>query len=260
MQIQFVRNATLIIRSGKQVILLDPMLAEAGSIPPFALLRHKAVRNPLVPVPESATLALADVTHALITHCQRGHADHLDRKGTRLLASMKVPTFCRKADEQHLRRKSIDARPLVTNERQPFLGGHITPVLARHGHGWIASLMGSGVGYFIELSGEPSLYVAGDTVLTDDVRRVLLDLRPDVAVVAAGNASVDVGAPILMSIEEVMEFTALAPGRVVANHLEALNHCPITRAQVATAAKAAGLCEKLSIPADGDILEFEKGR
>ena len=42
---------------------------------------------------------------------------------------------------------------------------------------------------------------------------------------------------------------------VVANHLEALNHCPTTRVEREWL-QSEGLCEKVQIPADGESLEF----
>lgn len=258
MKIEFLRSATLIVHTGEHRILVDPMLADMGALPPFSIFRHEKRRNPLVPLPPKSEASLKSVTAALITHCKYGHADHLDRAGCRFLVANNLPTFCRADDSRYLARRHIDARALKLGEQNEFLGGSITPVRARHGHGWIAALMGPGVGYFIEMPGEPSLYIAGDTVMTDDVRRTLTRLRPDIAIVAAGNASVDIGKPILMSLDEVMEFARLAPGRVVANHLEALNHCPISRTQLREVSKRAGLEAKIEIPADGEVLHFER--
>lgn len=256
MEIEFVRSATLIMRYGGNAILVDPMLAKKGAIPSFSFVRHKAQRNPTVPLPQNAKHSLSTVTHALITHCKRGHADHLDRAGTKFLRERQIPTYCRVEDAAFLKKKGLNVLPLETSKRQPFLGGYITPVPAKHGHGWISSLMGRGVGYLVEPHGQPSVYIAGDTVMTDDVRNTLKAGSPDIAIVAAGNASLDIGKPILMSIDEVMEFAALAPGVVVANHLEALNHCPLTRSQVAKAAAKAGLGDKMRIPDDGETYQF----
>jgi hypothetical protein len=66
--------------------------------------------------------------------------------------------------------------------------------------------MANGVGFFLKLLNEPSIYIRGDTVLTDDVKRALTELKPDITVVAAGRARMDVGQALLMSIDEVMEF------------------------------------------------------
>lgn len=53
--------------------------------------------------------------------------------------------------------------------------------------------MAHGHGFFIQLPGEPSLYLAGDTVLTDDVRNCLTQRQPDVSVLPAGGARFDLG-------------------------------------------------------------------
>ena len=256
MQIEFIRNATLILHFDGKAVLVDPMLAKKGAIPCFSFFRHQPRRNPTVALPSNAHDSLSKVTHALITHCKRGHADHLDRAGAGFLRSNSIPTYCRVEDAAYLRNKGIDAIPLDTRIKQSFLGGYITPIPAKHGHGWISSVMGRGVGYMIEPTGNPSVYIAGDTVLTHDVRNALTGLAPDIAIVAAGNASVDLGKPILMSLEEVLEFTALAPGIVVANHLEALNHCPLSRSQLKSTAKLAGLDHKMRIPQDGETIDF----
>jgi len=118
-------------------------------------------------------------------------------------------------------------------------------------------LMANGAGYYLRLPGEPSLYVSGDTVYTEDVERTLDDLQPDIAVVAAGSASLDVGRPILMDMDELLVFVQKAPGRVVANHLEALNHCPTTRMQLDEELERRGLRSKVFIPNDGETIKFK---
>jgi L-ascorbate metabolism protein UlaG (beta-lactamase superfamily) len=195
------------------------------------------------------------VSAGLVTHCRRGHLDHLDRMGRELLAGGDLPVYCNARDEPYLRKRGLRAEPVRIEEKRDFLGGSVTAFNAVHGYGLLAKLMGPGAGYLIELPGEPTIYVSGDTVLTDEVRRVLVERRPDVAVMAAGAASFDVGRPILMPLAEQLEFARLAPGIVVANHLEAMNHCPETRAELRTALAAAGLAERVRIPADGEVMD-----
>lgn len=258
MKLSFLRNATLVINSGDHHILVDPMLSPPGSLMSMARFRHKSKRNPLVHLPSNSEDVLASVTSCIITHCQLGHVDHLDRDGIRMLHDRGIPTFCREGDVTYLAKKGIGATPLTMNKRQPYLGGTITPIPTKHGYGWISRLMGPGVGYVIELPGEPSLYLSGDTVLTGCVRDTLREMKPDISVVAAGGASLDIGQPILMRLDDVLEFIELAPGHVIANHLEAVNHCPVTRRQLLDAARKKGLAEKLSIPADGEVLVFDE--
>lgn len=256
MQIHFLRNATLIIRSGAQHVLVDPMLGTPCSLPPYAFWRHRAARNPLRPLPESAAAALPEVTAALITHCRFGHFDHLDPAGWRFLARQGVPVWAQAGDVGYLGRRGVAAAGVRAGEVRPFLNGSLLAIPTQHGTGLIGRLMGPGLGYLLRLPGEPSLYLSGDTVLTPAVRRVLAEERPDVVVLAAGSASLDVGAPILMPLPELLEAARLAPGRVIATHMEALNHCPTTRAQLRRAAADAGLLHKVTIPADGDVVRI----
>jgi L-ascorbate metabolism protein UlaG (beta-lactamase superfamily) len=126
----------------------------------------------------------------------------------------------------------------------------------RHGKGLVSLLMEHGVGYFIEMPGEPSLYLSGDTILTQEVLDFLARHQPDVCVVPAGGARFDLGHEIIMGVEEVLQFAAAARGIVVANHLEALSHCPVQRTQLVDAARRAGLGQRLQVPADGQSLTY----
>ena len=251
MQVHFIRNATLIIQTGEYRILVDPMLGPKGSGPSFSFIRHKSQRNPIVDLPENAEEMLETVTCGLVTH---RHFDHLDPVGINLLAQRQIPVYCSLWDEAHLQKKGINTIALSINQSHDFLNGRITVFEAAHGYGLIGKLMGHGVGYLLELPDEPSLYISGDTVLTPTVRHVLAELQPDLAVLAAGRASLDWGKPILMPLNEMLEFVQLAPGKVIATHMEALNHCPVTRAQFRGAMIQAGLIDKVFIPDDGNVL------
>lgn len=254
MQILFIRNATLVIYTGSQHILVDPMLGPKGSLPSCAFFRHRSQRNPTAPLPANVKPVLETITAGLVTHCRRGHLDHLDRAGWRLLARQQVPVYCNRLDETYLLRRGIITVALQPNQRHKFLGGSIMAFETAHGYGVIGKLMGTGLGYLVELPGEPSIYISGDTVLTTEVRQVLTDLRPNVAVLNAGSASLDIGRPILMPMTDLLEFVRLAPGDVIAVHMEALNHCPTTRTQFREAVIQAGLAHKVRIPADGEVL------
>ncbi|MET1080732.1 MAG: MBL fold metallo-hydrolase [Pseudomonas sp.] len=257
MHIHHLRNATVILQFGPHRVLVDPMLAPQDSLPPLRLFGARQ-RNPRVELPESTPAALESVTHCLITHCQKGHFDHLDRSAKRWLRERQTPVICTPHDAPYLRTRGLNAQPLPDDHAQPsaFLGGQIRTVRCTHGHGWVGRLMEHGVGYLIELPDEPSLYLAGDTVLTPTVEAFVRRHQPDVCLVPAGGARFDLGHDIIMGVEEVLAFTRLAHGQVVANHLEALSHCPVTRQALAAAAQAAGLRNRLQIPADGECLTF----
>jgi L-ascorbate metabolism protein UlaG (beta-lactamase superfamily) len=253
-RITLLRNATLVVEGGDQRLVVDPSLGPPRRRPPLSVIRSRPALNPTVALPEAAREQLTGITGALVTHFRFGHTDHLDAGGRRLLAEAGVPTACQPSDVRKLRRAGIDAHPVSPDQAIGLLGGELRSVPALHGRGLVGRLMGPGVGYLLRLPGEPSLYLSGDTILTDEVRAVLERERPDIAILHSGGAQLDIGSPILMTLEEQLEFVRLAPDRVIAVHQEALDHCGITRAELKDALREAGLLEQVDVPADGEAI------
>ncbi|TFH87254.1 MBL fold metallo-hydrolase [Billgrantia azerbaijanica] len=257
MKITQLRNATVIIEANDRVILLDPMLAPKGAIPALKYLTRSRHRNPLVELPQGTGALLERVTHCLITHCQKGHFDHLDRAAVKWLREHQVPTVCMEGDADYLMRKGLKVSVLdARSEAQAFLGGTIVPIPCVHGHGLVGSMMAHGHGFFIQFPGEPSLYIAGDTVLTDDVKGCLTHRQPEVSILPAGGARFDLGGEIIMGEDDVIAASYLSAGIIVANHLEALDHCPVSRNDLARRCQRENLQDRLLIPADGQTLTF----
>lgn len=256
MKIQHIRNACMVIYCNEHRILVDPCLNPKGSLPPYTLFRKRPRFNPIVDLPPNSEVVLSQVTCGLITHFRYGHFDHLDKSGLRLLEQKQVPVYCNSIDAPYLKRRSIKTKPLAMKKINPFVSGSITPFPTAHGRGLAGMFMGSGAGYFIELPGEKSIYISGDTVMTETVRQVLNGLRPDISILNAGTAVLDFGRPILMSLEEQLDFIKTAPGKVIAVHMEAFNHCLTTRDMLRNAVSKEGLADKVMIPADGELMEF----
>lgn len=249
------------METGENHILVDPMLGAKGTLPPFAWFRHTPASNPLVSLPENATGILAKVTHCFITHSRTfgirafQHTDHLDREGESFLKQKNIPVVCPDKDASYLEKLGLNVVKAVSYQNpEPFLDGEITAVRAQHGRGWIRHLMANGAGFFLRLPGEPSVYISGDTVYTKDVEQALETLRPDLSVVAAGSASLDIGGPILMPVEEIIAFVRKSPNQVMANHMDCLNHCPTTRTSLKEALEQAGLASRVIIPKDGESI------
>lgn len=254
MKIHHLRNATLVIETEKHVILVDPMLGKRKTIPPFTIFRYKPKRNPLVALPKNSREILSKVTHCLITHL---HPDHIDKAGEVFLRRKSIAVICSSKDEKELTKRGLNiVQTLNYWEPQPFLDGRIIGIPALHGYGFIAKLMGNVMGFYIELANEKSIYISSDTIFTDDVQKVLIELKPDIATVACGTARLDFGQPLLMRMNDILKFAALAPGKVFANHLEALNHCPTTREELKRALSENDLLSKTAIPNDGYAIEY----
>src|SRR5437773_12499364 len=111
MRITTLRNATLMLEwtAGAEsvALLVDPMLAGRGALPRLRFGRGSGSRNPLVDLPRGADELLARTTHALITHCRRGHFDHLDSAGRRFLRERATPVFCTPGDATWLEQRGL---------------------------------------------------------------------------------------------------------------------------------------------------------
>jgi L-ascorbate metabolism protein UlaG (beta-lactamase superfamily) len=254
MKFHHLRNATLVIETDEHVILVDPMLGKRKTIAPFTLFRYKPKRNPLVALPKNSREILSKVTHCLITHL---HPDHIDKAGEVFLRRKNIPVTCSIKDEKTLTTRGLNiVQSLNYWEPQEFLNGKITGIPAIHGYGFIAKLMGNVMGFHIELANEKSVYISSDTIFTEHVQKVLVEFKPEIAVVACGTARLDIGQPLLMRMNDILKFVALAPNQVFANHLEALNHCPTTRKELREALSENGLLDKVSIPEDGENVSY----
>lgn len=258
MKIQQLRNATIVLEFDQYRVLVDPMLSPKHALPPLKF-SGGMLRNPTVELPRQAEHALAGVTHCLITHCQKGHFDHLDRAGKTWLRERQIPVICTAHDAAHLAGKGLNVQALppdTDSKKSPFLGGLISTVPCVHGRGFVGSLMEHGVGYFIQIPGEPSLYLSGDTIFTPRIHEFLWSRQPEVSVVPAGGAQFDIGGEIIMGVEDTLKFTRVSKGVVIANHLEAISHCPVTRDQLLIAAQHAGLGNQLLVPQDGEKIDL----
>ncbi len=244
----------MIIQANGQVILVDPMLGSVGTIPPFSVIKYKAKKNPIVPLPEKCRPLLDMVTHCLITH---KHHDHLDKEAEKYLIEKNIPIYCSVKDRKIFEKKGLQVvRTINYWKRSDFVGGKIMGIPATHGYGFVAKQMGNVMGYYIALPDQPAIYLSSDTIYTDDVDKVLQEYQPDISVLACGSAQLDVFLPLLMTMEDILKFVENAPGKVIANHLEALNHCPTTRAQLKEKLTENGLLDKVWIPEDGDSMEI----
>jgi L-ascorbate metabolism protein UlaG (beta-lactamase superfamily) len=236
-RLTLIRNATLLVELAGRTILVDPMLDDAGARPAVEGTPNPRP-NPLVPLPRPAEEIVRGLDALVVTHL---HRDHFDDTAARLVPR-DVPAFCQPEDEARLRGLGLDVRPVddvvdwdgVTLART---GGH-------HGTGELGAALGPVSGFVLD-----GLYVAGDTIWCPEVEAAIVRHRPRVAVVNGSGARFLEGDPIVMTSADVREVVARVE-TVVVVHLEALNHCVETRADVRTHAPGA------LVPEDGETLEL----
>jgi len=244
----------MVIETEKDVILIDPMLGSKGTLATFTFFRFKAQKNPIVSLPYSCNKILKKVTHCLITH---KHPDHLDPEAERFLNEKKIPVTCSFKDEILFKKKGLNVvQSLDYWKKTIFLGGTIEGIPARHGYGFVAKPMGNVMGFYIKLPNQKTIYLSSDTIYTDAVDKVLKEYKPDISVIACGSAQLDVFKPLLMTMKDIIKFIKNSPNIVIANHLEAVNHCPTTREALRNEIKKHHINKKVNIPMDGEIIKI----
>lgn len=253
MKIHFVRHATFAFEMGGARVLVDPMLGEAGTAPAVPNTPNERP-NPLVDLPfgDEVLLELIENTDAvLVTHT---HNDHWDGRARELIPKDRL-ILCQPEDEARISGAGF-ANVSAVDPGLAWKGLRFFRTGGRHGTGEIGAQLAPVSGFVVRAEGSPSLYVAGDTIWCEEVEEALLAHRPDVVVVNAGAAQFLEGDPITMTAEDVVRVCRAAPeARVIATHMEAINHCPLTRAALAEALEDHGLSDRVGIPADGETLE-----
>jgi L-ascorbate metabolism protein UlaG (beta-lactamase superfamily) len=246
MRLWLLRHATLRIRAGQLDLLVDPQLDPAGARPPIPGTENPRM-NPLVDLPEPAEVAVQQLGAVFVTHL---HEDHLDATAIDLLPP-DVPVLCQPRDEAELAEDGFrDVRPV--EDVAELDGLRFTRTDGRHGTGSIGERMGPVCGFVLDEGDAPPLYVAGDTIWCDEVATALDEHRPGVVVVNSGAARFTEGDPITMTAEDVIAVARHAPeARIVAVHMEAMNHCLQTRADLHQRLHDDGLTDRVTVPEDG---------
>ncbi len=240
MKLKLLRNATVELHTEAGVLLVDPFLGDAGAYPPIANTAGDE-RNPLVDLPEPAADIVARADAVLLTHL---HNDHFDPAAMDLLDPA-VPLFC---GPQHVPEGFTNVT--VVESEAAFGSLTLTRVRARHAVDENEEPLGPVNGFVID-----GVHITGDCVWCPELEEELATHEPRVVILNSGGARFLRGGPISMTPEQVIEVARRVP-RVVAVHLEALNHCPVTRDELHRHLVAAGVRDRVDIPADGETLEL----
>ena len=249
MRIQLIRHATLLIDYANMRLLVDPMLSDTGAM--AAIQNSPQPRpNPLVPLPFAVEQALDGVNAVLVTHT---HRDHWDDAAIQLVPK-DLPLFCQPEDLSKMESTHFVNAAAVHDARN-WSKICITRTGGHHGTGDIGKAMAPVSGYVLQNEGEPTLYIAGDTIWCREVSDAIEQFHPDVIVLNAGGARFLQGDPITMMPSDVIHVChAAAKAKIIAVHMEAINHCLVTRDELTEQADVAGV--SVIMPDDGEALDF----
>jgi L-ascorbate metabolism protein UlaG (beta-lactamase superfamily) len=247
MKLQLVRNATLKLDYAGATILIDPDFGPRHSRPSFT----GRSPNPMVDLPVPADEILAGVDFIVVSHL---HSDHFDEVAKDLIPKG-MPLVCRPGDEEGIRSFGFsDVRPL--DDELTIDGIRLIRREGNHGSGPVLAKMGEVMGFSIDAVGAPSIYWTGDTILYAPVISTITATAPDLIITHSCGAKWD-DTLIVMDAEQTVEVCRVAPehSRIVAVHMEALDHATVSRSDLQAYADTHDIAKhRLLIPEDGEVL------
>jgi len=249
MNITQIRNATQLITYGGSRFLIDPMLADKDASPGFAGSARAELRNPRTALPLPLA-TLLDVDAIIVTHT---HLDHWDDAAAALIPKSML-IFVQNESDRDLLREQGFSQLKVLGETTHF--GDITLIKTDGQHGpdeayanaELAGRLGDACGLVFMHPQEKTLYLAG-------VETALRQYQPDVVVLNAGWAHIIGVGAIIMGSEDLLRTHRIVPqARIIATHMEAVNHCLLTRAELREYVDINQFGELVSIPQDGETV------
>ncbi|HWR42915.1 MBL fold metallo-hydrolase [Sporomusa sp.] len=249
MKIRHLRHATFHLHIHGLTLLVDPVLGPAEGMTPIDNSPNQR-RNPLVELPINAGEVMR-VDGCLVTHM---HRDHFDSVAGELLPKT-LPVFCQPEDLDKLKQLGFEDVQAV-NPSITWQEITITRTGGQHGTGEIARKMAPVSGYVLKAAGEPTLYIAGDTIWCPEVAEALAVHNPEVVVLNGGAARFNQGDPITMGTQDIYQVCRHAPAaKIIVMHMEAINHCLLTRAELKEFLCQEGLDNRVRVPDDGQWLD-----
>lgn len=266
MKFEQIRNATIRLHYKEYTILVDPWLLPKGAMgcfrdfPMFKVTEASQldIPMPMTALPMSEKDLLAGVDCIILTHI---HPDHIDMAGDGTVGATipkEIPIYAQsETDAAVLRKSGFTNVSLLTKEGQALtatLTVYKTPAL----HGTQVSC-GDACGFVVKADGEPTVYVAGDTIWYEAVGITIKQYAPDVIVTNACAATLAEYGRLIMDTADVIQVVKAAPeAKVIASHMDAVAHAMLNRAALRKELAAAGMLDKVQIPADGEMYNFTK--
>lgn len=259
MNIHHIRNATIVVEYAGKKFLIDPMLAEKGTYPPFGpgvgfpdALRQDQ-NNPLVSLPTSIDNIVSNIDAVIVTHL---HLDHWDDAAKEALPK-EIKIFAQNDEDASEIRNAGFKNVEVLQEETIFEGIQLIKTKGEHGRGEMVQLAGQVCGVVFKHSNEKTLYVAGDTVWYGAVQDVINTHKPEIIVVNGGDNQFLLGGSLVMGKDDIYEVYKVAPNaKIISVHMEAVNHWTLSREELKSFIQEKRITSNVLVPDDGESYTF----
>jgi L-ascorbate metabolism protein UlaG (beta-lactamase superfamily) len=259
--LQFIGNATTLLRFGPFTILTDPNFLHQGQ---YAYLGHGLVTRRLTD-PAIGVDGLPALDAIVLSHMHGDHWDRVARRG--LDRSTRVLTTPKAARALH-RQRFANAEGLSTWQTSTLAKqGHtlrVTALPGCHARGWVEHLLPPVMGSLLEYRGpdgarELRLYLTGDTLFVDDLREIPRRFAQlDVAVLHLGGTTVPGGLVVTMTGRDGADYLdLLRPRRAVPVHYDDYSVFRSPLAEFRAEVDRRGLGECVSYVARGETLALD---
>ncbi|MEH7545866.1 MULTISPECIES: MBL fold metallo-hydrolase [Bacillaceae] len=252
MKIQQIRNATLVVEYAGKRFLIDPMLAEKGTYPPFPNSLRQDQFNPLVGLPLSLDNIIT-VDAVIVTHL---HLDHFDDVAKDILPK-DIKMYVQNEEDAKKVSNAGFQNVEVLQEDTVFEDIQLIKTIGKHGRGEILKRTGLVCGVVLKHHNEKTLYVAGDTVWYEAIQEMIDTHKPDIIVVNGGDNQFFEGGSLVMGKDDIYEVYKAAPtAKIISVHMEAVNHWKLSREELKNFIEEKGISSHVLVPDDGESYTF----
>ena len=264
MKIRQIRNATLKIEYAGKIFLIDPWLigkrkfGSFSNIPnlPFHVVDPVKweIPMPIFDLPDSLENILEGVDYYLITHV---HPDHIDMNPNGTVGEFldkNIPVLVQdETDAEILKKSDFKNVNIIGENIFEICDIKITKTPALHGK---IKPMCNACGIIFQSENEKTVYVAGDTVWFNGVKKTLQKFNPDVVVVNGCAAEFVEYGRLIMNDEDIECVAKTSPhSDIFITHMDNVPHASITRNSMRGFLAKRGI-KNYFMPEDGETLEF----
>ncbi|WP_440121296.1 MBL fold metallo-hydrolase [Tenacibaculum sp. Ill] len=257
-KLEYIRQATVLLKVNSKNILIDPVLSDKGTQDPIPFSNDKRIPMNDLPIPKNKIIEQADAV--LITHY---HPDHLDADAEKLLPK-NILIFCQPFDVEKLKSKGFTNLKSI-EEVVNWSGISIKRYEAHHHEGATGAMPFGESSSFSLTFKENRIFITGDAVLDGLLKNALKSEKPTYIVANTGECSfskpntvLEPGKFMTLTKEELLSIAANNEAIIVAIHMDAINHCGLTKDQFRLFLKEQGktIQDKILVPNEGEVLKL----